>query len=32
MACECGCALQLLAVSEIEFERAARPVPLALAA
>jgi hypothetical protein len=32
MACECGCALQLLAVSGIEFERAARPVPLALAA
>jgi hypothetical protein len=32
MACECGCALQLLAVSEIEFERAAPPVVLDLAA
>ncbi|MFL5956240.1 MAG: hypothetical protein ACJ756_02210 [Solirubrobacterales bacterium] len=32
MACECGCALQLLAVSEVEFERAAPPVVLDLAA
>jgi hypothetical protein len=32
LACECGCALQMLAVSEIEFERAAPPVVLALAA
>jgi hypothetical protein len=32
LACECGCALQLLAVSEIEFERASPPVVLARAA
>jgi hypothetical protein len=32
LACECGCALQMLAVSEIEFERATPPVVLALAA
>jgi hypothetical protein len=32
LACECGCALQLIAVSEIEFERAALPVALPLAA
>ena len=32
MACECGCALQLIAVSEVEFERAAPPLPLDLAA
>jgi uncharacterized protein (UPF0210 family) len=32
MACECGCGLQLIAVSEIEFERAALPVVLDLAA
>ena len=32
MACDCGCALQLIAVSEIEFERAAPPVVLQAAA
>ncbi len=25
LACECGCALQLIAVSDVEFERAAVP-------
>jgi hypothetical protein len=32
MACECGCALQLIAVSEVRFERAATRVALDLAA
>ena len=32
LACECGCALQLIAVSEVEFERAAPPAALDLAA
>jgi hypothetical protein len=32
LACECGCALQIIAVSEIEFQRAAAPVLLDLAA
>jgi hypothetical protein len=32
LACECGCALQLIAVSEVEFERAAPPLALDLAA
>jgi hypothetical protein len=32
LACECGCAMQIIAVSEVRFERAAAPVPLALAA
>jgi hypothetical protein len=32
LACECGCAMQIIAVSEVRFERAAAPVVLALAA
>jgi hypothetical protein len=32
MACECGCALQLIAVSEVEFDEPRRPVVLDLAA
>ena len=32
MACECGCALQLIAVSEVEFERPTPRVALGLAA
>ena len=32
LACECGCALQLIAVSEVRFERAAPPRVLDLAA
>jgi hypothetical protein len=32
LACECGCAMQLIAVSEVRFERAAAPVVLSLAA
>ena len=32
LACECGCVLQLMAVSEIEFERARAPAALDLAA
>jgi len=32
MACECGCALQLITVSEVEFEEPALPVVLDLAA
>jgi hypothetical protein len=33
LACECGCALQLIAVSEVEFEAARSPRPaLGLAA
>jgi hypothetical protein len=33
LACECGCAMQVIAVSELEFKRARPPAaPLALAA
>jgi hypothetical protein len=32
LACECGCAMQIIAVSEVRFERAAAPVVLTLAA
>jgi hypothetical protein len=32
LACECGCALQLIAVSDIEFVRARPPALLELAA
>jgi hypothetical protein len=33
LACECGCAMQVIAVSEVEFERARPPaVALSLAA
>ena len=32
LACECGCALQLIAVSGVEFERAAPPAALDMAA
>jgi hypothetical protein len=32
LACECGCALQVIAVSEVEFERARPPAVLDLAA
>jgi hypothetical protein len=32
LACECGCALQLIAVSEVRFERAKPPRVLDLAA
>ena len=32
LACECGCAMQIIAVSEVRFERPAAPVALSLAA
>jgi len=32
IACECGCALQLLAVSEVRFESVRRPTALEVAA
>ena len=32
LACECGCALQLIAVSEVRFERSTPPPVLELAA